>query len=83
VSPADHHSEFLIGCLELMNGRLERNMCGLPDAVTNSEVHDLKERAEQFIDPMVCDMPASRGTSTSLVQHQHTRRKSHLSSTGF
>jgi hypothetical protein len=51
VSPADHHSEFLIGCLELMNERLERNMCGLPDAVTNSEVHDLRERTEQYIDP--------------------------------
>ena len=25
-------------------------MCGLPDAVTNSEVGDLRERAERYID---------------------------------
>jgi len=50
VSPPDHHPELLIGCLELMNRRLERNMCKLPDAVTNSEVDDLGERTERYID---------------------------------
>jgi len=50
VSPPDHHSELLTGCLELMNRGLERNMCKLPDAVTNSEVEDLRERAERYID---------------------------------
>ena len=50
VSPPDHHSELLIGCLELMNRGLERNMCKLPDAVTNSEVEDLQERTEWYID---------------------------------
>ena len=50
VSPPDHHSELLTGCLELMNRRLERNMCKLPDAVTNSEIEDLQERTEQCID---------------------------------
>jgi len=50
VSPPDHHSELLIGCLELMNRRLERNMCKLPDAVTNSEVEDMQERTERYID---------------------------------
>jgi len=50
VSPPDHHPELLIGCLELMNRRLERNMCKLPDAVTNSEVEDLQERTERYID---------------------------------
>ena len=50
VSPPDHHTELLIGCLELMNRKLERNMCGLPDGVVNSEVDDLRERVEQWID---------------------------------
>ena len=51
ISPPDHHSELLIGCLELMNHKLEKNMCGLPDAVINDKVVDLRERTEQFIDP--------------------------------
>ena len=50
VSPPDHHSELLIGCLELMTKRLEKNMCKLPDAVTNHEVDDLQNKAEQYID---------------------------------
>ena len=50
VPPPDHHSELLIGCLELMNLRLEENICKLPDGVANSEVDDLKERIERYID---------------------------------
>jgi len=49
VSPPDHHLELLISCLGLMNWGLERNICKLPDAVTNSEVEDLQERTEQYI----------------------------------
>ena len=49
VCPHDYHTELLSGCLETMNRELERNMCKLPDGVTNSEVIDLKERAEQHI----------------------------------
>jgi len=30
---------------------LEKNMCGLPDGVANSDVSDLKERANQYINP--------------------------------
>ena len=51
ISPCNHHSELLVGCLNLMNGRLEKNMCNLPDAITNSEVENLQERIEQYIDP--------------------------------
>ena len=47
---SDQHVKLLVGCLELMNRRLEQNMCGLPDGVANSEVDDLKGRAEQCID---------------------------------
>ncbi|KAF9786255.1 hypothetical protein BJ322DRAFT_775253 [Thelephora terrestris] len=50
VHPPDQHTELLIGCLELMNQRLERNMCKLPDGVINTEVKDLNWRAEQHID---------------------------------
>jgi hypothetical protein len=50
ISPTHHHSELLVGCLELMNQRLEKNMCKIPDTVTNSEVGNLQERAEQYID---------------------------------
>jgi hypothetical protein len=51
VSPPYHHHELLKGCLELMNQTLEKNMCKLPDAIINSEVKDLKERTEQYINP--------------------------------
>ena len=34
-----------------MNQTLEMNMCNLPDAITNSEVKDLNERAERCISP--------------------------------
>ena len=49
VFPPDYHSELLIGCLELLNRKLEKNMCDLPNAVANDEVGDLRERAEQHI----------------------------------
>ena len=49
VHPPDQHTELLVSCLELMNQKLERNMCRLPDRVTNIEVKDLQQRAEQFI----------------------------------
>ena len=51
ISPPDHHLQLLIGCLGLMNRTLEKNMCRLPDAVANSDVSDLKERTEKYIDP--------------------------------
>ena len=51
ISPPDHHLELLIGCLDLMTRALKKNMCKLPEAVANSDVRDLKERAEKYIDP--------------------------------
>ena len=50
VHPSDQHAKLLVGCLELMNRRLKQNMCQLPDGVINSEVDNLKERTEQYID---------------------------------
>jgi len=49
ISPPDHHLELLLGCLDLMNQTLEKNMCNLPEAVKNSEVDDLEERREKYI----------------------------------
>ncbi|KAF9643063.1 hypothetical protein BDM02DRAFT_3273228 [Thelephora ganbajun] len=49
VSPPNHHVELLIGCFNLMNRTLEKNMCKLPDAITNSQVPDLRERTERYI----------------------------------
>ena len=51
ISSPDHHAQLLAGCLSLMDRTLERNMCKLPDAVVNSDVSDLKERTEKYIDP--------------------------------
>ena len=33
-----------------MDRKLEKNMCKLPDTVVNSEVNDLRERTERYID---------------------------------
>jgi len=46
----DHNMELLTGCLKQMNRGLEKNMCQLPDAVTNSEVDDLQKRAKEYIE---------------------------------
>jgi len=51
ISPPDHHLELLVGCLDLMNWTLKKNMCKLPDSVTNLDVNNLKERVEKYIDP--------------------------------
>ncbi|KAF9786317.1 hypothetical protein BJ322DRAFT_780761 [Thelephora terrestris] len=51
VFPPEHHLQLSIGCLNLMDRTLDRNMCRLPDGVANSDVHDLKERIRKFINP--------------------------------
>ena len=48
--PPDQHTNLLFGCLELMNQKLEQNMCKLTGGVTNAEVKDLKQRTERYID---------------------------------
>ena len=51
ISPPDHQPRLLIGCLQLMEQRLEKNMCRLPDAMANFEVDDLKARTERYVNP--------------------------------
>ena len=65
VSPPSYHSQLLIGSLDLMDRMLEKNMCKLPDLVANSDVSDLKERIERYIDPAL--QYACRSWHTHLV----------------
>ena len=51
VSPPDHHPQLLMGCLDLMDRTLKGNMCQLPDGVANSDIDDLEQRIEQYLDP--------------------------------
>jgi len=41
VNPQIHHKEILLSCLNLMNERLEKNICKLDDYVSLSDVKDL------------------------------------------
>ena len=45
ISP-DCHAELVLRCLEIMEQKLEKNMCLIPDYFLNSEVEDLSERLE-------------------------------------
>ena len=86
IHPSDHHTELLVGCLELMNRNLEQNMCKLPDGVINSEVSDLWKRAERYIDHalryacrswhkhLIATTPV-RASKTTPVLHQFLERK--------
>ena len=49
LSRSDQHANLLVNCLGLMNQKLKRNMCKLPDGVVNSEVDDLQERIKKHI----------------------------------
>ena len=65
ISPPDHHPKLLVGCLNLMNGRLEKNICKLPDAVANSDVDNLEEQIRQYVTPDL--QYACRSWHTHLV----------------
>ena len=69
VSPPNHHPQLLIGCLDLMDRTLEKNMCKLPEAVPNSDVRDLEGRIERYIDPAL--QYACRSWHSHLVD-RHT-----------
>ena len=70
VSPPDHHSQLLVSCLDLMNRRLEKNICKFPDAVANSDVSNLEERIRQYIDPAL--QYACRSWHTHLINAHKT-----------
>ena len=86
VSPPHHHLELLVSCLELMNQTLERNMCKIPDAVTNFEVDDLKERAEKYVNNSLqyacrfwhkhlVDVGKGHGSKVTSILHQFLEKK--------
>ena len=88
ISPPDHHAQLLIGCLGLMNRTLEKNMCKLPNGVTNSDINDLKERTEKYIGPALryacvswhthliyVDMAPTHKTTITPTLHQFLETK--------
>ena len=50
VSPPDHHSELVIGCLELLNRTLKKNIFKFPDSFVDDEADGLRKRAKGDID---------------------------------
>ena len=50
VCPSDSHARLLVGCLKLIDQRLEQNTCKLPEGVANPGVDGLKEGTERYID---------------------------------
>ena len=72
IFPPDHHLQLLVGCLELMGRKLERNMCKLPEATTNSEVGDLQDRTEEHIGSALqyaCRTWHKHFTNEDMVHH--------------
>ena len=49
VDPSVHHTEILLSCLNLMEGSLKRNICGLDDYADLSSVDDLSAHREEHI----------------------------------
>ena len=71
--PLHHHLELLFSCLKLMNQTLEKNMCHLPEAVKNSEVDDLQEMAEGYINHSL--QYACKSWHKHLVNQPITKRQ--------
>ena len=49
IPPGQLHSNLVMGCLGLMNGRLRPNILSLPNYALNSEVEDLEMRVKNWI----------------------------------
>ena len=49
VNPSVHHQEILLSCLNLMEERLERNICHLDDYVILSDVKDISACWKEYI----------------------------------
>jgi len=49
ISPPVHHQEILLSCLNLMKGRLKKNICDLYDYTSLQEVKDLSTRCKAYI----------------------------------
>jgi len=49
INPPIHHREILLSCLNLMEGRLKKNICDLDDYAVLSEVRDLSTHQKTHI----------------------------------
>jgi hypothetical protein len=49
IDPSIYHREILFSCLNVMKGRLKKNICQLDDHVSLSEVEDLPARRSAYI----------------------------------
>jgi len=49
VDPSVHHTEILLSCLHLMEGRLKKNICNLGDNANLTRVNDLSARRKEYI----------------------------------
>ena len=49
VEPVVHHVDILLSCLDLMQERLEKNICRIDDYTILSEVEDLSNRQKEYI----------------------------------
>jgi len=49
VNPSVHHQTILLSCLNLMEERLKRNICGLDHYAILTEVQDLPTRKKEYI----------------------------------
>jgi len=49
VDPSVHHTEMLLSCLDLMEGRLKRNICNLDNGTVLSDVGDLPTCRKEHI----------------------------------
>ena len=79
--PPNRNLEILVNCLVLMNQTLEKNLCHLPEGVKNSEVDNLQERTEKYINHalqyacqswhkhLVNGPTANRNEITSALRH--------------
>ena len=72
ISPPDHHTQLLIRCLDIMNRTLGKNMCKLPDGVANSDVSDLKDKTDKYVDPALRYACASWHTHLVGLVDAHT-----------
>ena len=65
ISLSHHHPQLLARCFHIMDRTLEKNICKLPEVIANSDVKDLKERIERYINPAL--RYACRSWHTHLV----------------
>ena len=49
INPSVHHQDILLSCLNLMEERLKRNICGLDEHTILTEVGDLSTRQKEHI----------------------------------